>query len=122
MVTVLGTFIIIATILLIGYPLLKQEEDTTAVTDLGSGAGNTLEQNKEAIFTTLGEIEFDYQMKKLSAEDYEELKNKYKRHAAYVLKQEDSELSVVNHEIKEVEREIEEEIKKEVQQLIKNQK
>lgn len=78
-----------------------------------------LKRDKESVFTTLGEIEFDYQMKKLSPEDYQALKNMYKRRAVYVLKAEEESRTVGSGMDRasleaEVEREIEAEIEAEL--------
>jgi hypothetical protein len=76
---------------------------------------------KEAIFSTLNEIEFDYQTKKISNEDYQELKHDYQVEAMLVLKKEEIEIDniEVNEELeeeleKEIERELEIEIQKEL--------
>lgn len=45
-----------------------------------------LEERKEAIYATIKEIEFDYQMGKLSEEDFKELRQKYKEEAIGLLK------------------------------------
>lgn len=57
---------------------------------------------KELLFSALGEIEFDYRMKKLGDEDYQELKTGYQNDALKILDQED----------KELEKEFEEELTK----------
>ena len=48
---------------------------------------NTLNNQKENLFTAIREIEFDYGLGKLSKEDFEELNSKYKIEAASVLKE-----------------------------------
>ncbi|MEX0999474.1 MAG: zinc ribbon domain-containing protein [Thermodesulfobacteriota bacterium] len=49
----------------------------------------TLDNQKEALFSAITDIDFDYGLGKLSKEDYDELKNKYKLEAAGVLKEMD---------------------------------
>ena len=49
----------------------------------------TLDNQKEALFSAITDIDFDYGLGKLSKEDYEELKNKYKLEAAAILKEMD---------------------------------
>lgn len=72
-----------------------------------------VEVQKEIVFTTLNEIEFDYQMKKLSEEDYEELKNQYQRSAVSLLdtgaaRKGNLKLADLEKElVKEIERELE---------------
>ncbi len=50
---------------------------------------DTLSKNKEALFTTINEIEFDYSMNKLSEDDYNQLKNQYRQQALKLLHEED---------------------------------
>ena len=50
---------------------------------------DSLGKTKDAVFTTINEIEFDYKMKKLSDDDYIQLKNEYKQRALEILHEED---------------------------------
>lgn len=45
-----------------------------------------LEERKEAIYSAIKDIDFDYQMGKLSEEDYKELRQQYKDEAVHLLK------------------------------------
>jgi len=68
---------------------------------------------KSGLMSTINEIEFEYQMKKISKEDYVALTKKYETMIAKLMKEEEK----INEEIdekllKEVEAEIEDEIKK----------
>ncbi|OEF96094.1 hypothetical protein [Desulfuribacillus alkaliarsenatis] len=75
---------------------------------------------KEAVFSTLNEIEFDYKTQKISEEDYIELKRGYEEEAKRLLKIE--ELETDSYEVnKELEQEIEQEIEKELEQEIKEE-
>lgn len=49
----------------------------------------SLDTHKEALFSAIRDIDFDYGLGKLSKEDFEELNNKYKLEAAAVLKEMD---------------------------------
>jgi len=49
----------------------------------------SLDNQKEALFSAITDIDFDYGLGKLSKEDYEELKNKYKLEAVGILKEMD---------------------------------
>lgn len=73
---------------LIGTPFLKKKQY------LGETKNSNVSEveKKELLFSALGEIEFDFRMKKLSDEDYQELKADYQREALAVLDQEDKEL------------------------------
>lgn len=81
---------------LIGVPLFKTLEGTKLTADGVSNSG------KETVFSALGEIEFDYHMKKLEKDDYEELKSKYQLQALDLLEEEDQ----------EIDREMEQQLKK----------
>ncbi|MDA8211662.1 MAG: hypothetical protein M0021_07295 [Clostridia bacterium] len=81
--------ILIVILFLVGFPLIRKDKATgdkwweeELVSDL--------EKDKEAVFTTLNEIEFDFQMKKLSEEDYQILKEKHQRLAVQILKEEEA--------------------------------
>ncbi len=85
---VVNLLMVLVAAAMIGYPFLGK----------GQGADNFLATEKnqvdtrEVIFSALGEIEFDYQMNKLNAEDYQELKAGYQRQALTVLETEDQAL------------------------------
>ncbi len=49
-----------------------------------------LETRKAEIYAAIKDIEFDYQMGKLSEEDYTQLRNQYKAEAVQILKQLDA--------------------------------
>ena len=74
-------------LVLIGYPLFKGYR--------GEGypelkpARPSLASQKETVMNALGEIEFDYHMKKLSEEDYQQLKNTYAGAAVNILRAQD---------------------------------
>ncbi|HWJ02852.1 MAG TPA: hypothetical protein VNU93_04175, partial [Verrucomicrobiae bacterium] len=68
MFSVLSILLTIATLAFIAYPLVRGKElNQYPDKDLQA---NNLKTHKETIMTTLGEIEFDYHMRKLSEEDY----------------------------------------------------
>ncbi|RJQ38215.1 MAG: hypothetical protein C4550_07040 [Nitrospiraceae bacterium] len=73
---------------LIGMPFIKKNWVYQE-----SYADDEIEVNrKELLFSALGEIEFDYRMKKLGDEDYQELKAGYQKDALNILNQEENEL------------------------------
>ncbi len=118
----LGLILVAVTVYLIAMPLVKPEQETQGPE---WEVEETIEREKESIFTTLGEIEFDYQMNKLSDEDYEQLRNQYRRHAVEVLKAEETvpqpgpKQGAVSVDL---EKEIEAEIEAEIQRLVAKQK
>lgn len=85
---ILGLLIVLVALYLIASPFLADNEPlpTAVVAD----SDNALEKQKESVFTTLNELEFDYRMKKITEEDYQSLKNQYKSRAVEVLKSEEN--------------------------------
>lgn len=135
-----STLLMILTMLLIFLPFVRKSHTTTAAFSNGQSSESITEltstkppasvssgylradkfsidsTKKELIFSTLGEIEFDYHMDKLSREDYQELKNNYAHMAVEVLKAENSnihaedDISLSKYNLQEIEAEIEKEL------------
>lgn len=95
MLLVIKMLMVVFAGVLIGIPLFKPGQSVRP-TEEG------LSHNpKETVFTALGEIEFEYRMKKLDNDDYEELKNKYQLQALDLLNEEDQELDrEMDHQLK----------------------
>ena len=69
---------------------------------------------KEVVFSTLNEIEFDFRTKKISEEDYQNLKYDYEQEAMHLLRQQ--EIDMDDYEVnQELEAEIEQEIEREIE-------
>ncbi|WP_059171095.1 hypothetical protein [Bacillus sp. FJAT-27445] len=70
--------------------------------------------SREALLTTLNEIEFEYKMEKLSESDYRQLKKQYESQVAKIMRDEEetTESNVDKELMAEVEREIEASMKK----------
>lgn len=110
-------FLLLIVSFFVGYPLVKPEYEGNL---LSSGSTRAkLKSEKEAVMTTLNEIEFDYKMGKLSEDDYQIMKNKYKLTALEILKEEEDgsfrkKDSIKNdaRNAKSIDDEIEEELKK----------
>jgi len=68
---------------------------------------------KEALLTTLNEIEFEYKMDKISQADYKNLKRQYETEVAKIMKEEEqfSDKSIDKDLMAEVEKEIETQMK-----------
>lgn len=99
----------------VGYPLIKPEYDS----EEQNLAREKLKAEKDAVMTTLNEIEFDYQMGKLAEDDYEMMKNKYQVTALEILKEEDDR-KIKNNKGKNSGKEltsIDDEIERELQQM-----
>ncbi len=82
---VINLLMVIVAAVLIGYPFLSGRNRRR----LGYEGVETGGDRKELLFSALGEIEFDYRMKKLSDDDYQQLKQEYQKQALTVLDQED---------------------------------
>lgn len=124
--TVVGIVLILTLVaFLVAWPLVRTEKPDYRKLLLEESE-DLLEKDKETVFTTINEIEFDYRMNKLSEDDYEILKGQYKQKALEILCEEESEaldLATESESIKQqakVEAAIEDEIEKELRELREN--
>lgn len=72
------------------YPLFLDYGTADKLTGTRSSSGDhgrilDLESQKESIYSELRDIEFDYNLGKITEEDYTQLTEKYKRRAAAVI-------------------------------------
>ena len=95
--------ILLTTLMLIGLPLIK------GVKSPGIYINRDEQSNsKDTILATINEIEFDFQMQKLTKDDYLYLINQYKSMAVKLLQESDKqESNKADDLIKAIEREIE---------------
>lgn len=77
---ILAPILLIAVVLYIAYPLLK-EEGEAAEGERESTEKERLMEQKEDVIANLKDLEMDYRMGKLSDEDYRELKLDLERRA-----------------------------------------
>lgn len=79
----------------------------------GNSKLETSASEKEALLTTLNEIEFEHKMHKISEKDYKILKKQYETQISRILKEEEQQVgkNVDADLLAEVDREIEEAIK-----------
>ncbi|MDW7674722.1 MAG: hypothetical protein SCK28_09320 [Bacillota bacterium] len=118
-----GLVLVVASGLMVGMPLIKNRDDSYDYYDPELYMEDKLEKRKEAVFSTLNEIEFDFRTNKLSEEDYQELQQKYKSQAVAILKaEEDIKTDYKKADIKSIEAEVEAEIEKEVEKILKKKK
>ena len=66
---------------------VSSQEESGAIRNPIEEKLRRLSLEKESLYGALKEIDFDYELGKLSKEDYEELQNKYKFQAASILKE-----------------------------------
>lgn len=97
-----STTLTLLTILFLAFPFLRRKQTPVALGEQSSVPVN----QKDLILGTLGEIEFDYHMNKLSKEDYQALKNNYAQIAVEVLESEESRV-----DLQKLEAEIEQELR-----------
>lgn len=76
--------LIVLTVLV--YPLFKKFSEQMPVEIYGDRHGELLSR-KESLYSTLKELDFDFKTDKLSREDYEELKKRYRGEALSLLKE-----------------------------------
>ena len=87
LIYVLGLAVVAAVAALIAGPLLRQPATATGAPRGRSGDRERyrLEKEKELAYGAIKEAQFDYQMGKLSADDYAELRRKYEARALAAL-------------------------------------
>lgn len=83
MVFVFGLAIILATFAFVAYPLIKASRRDNFIED---EMEDELQFKKEATYSALKELEFDYALGNLSKEDHHDLEERYKEKAITILK------------------------------------
>ena len=103
---VIGLVMLAGAIVIVGYPLIQKDIQHYKVKVAKNNPG--YEQQKEIVMSAIGEIEFDFNMNKLSVDDYQELKALYKGKAVQLLKENDK-VSGINETdlVRKLEEEIE---------------
>lgn len=102
------TILALACLFLIISPLFKWDayiQVSSKSQDIGA--------SKEALLTTLNEIEFEYKMDKISHADYKHLKKQYETEVSFIMKEEEQlmETNIDKDLMDEVEKEIEAQMK-----------
>jgi len=108
---VIGLLLVVIVVGLIGLPLIRREEAGEEEALWNNDGNGGLEKDKENVFTALNELEYDYQMRKISEEDYRALKARLTREAVLILQEEEAE---EGEELKDIELAIEKEIEREL--------
>lgn len=99
MVLLVNMILALIAAVLIFWPFLNKEEPV----DYFAGNSTSDFKERELLFSSLGEIEFDYRMNKLNKEDYQLLKETHQEQALKVLSQEDKDLDMeVKSELKKL--------------------
>jgi hypothetical protein len=110
MAVILSVLIIAFSLYLVITPLLRKNNTKLSV----KVVDDTDEISIQSLYATLNELEMDYNMQKLSEEDYKKLKAQYERHAAELLENQKKRESITGNDsfVKDIEAEIEEELAK----------
>lgn len=69
------------------YPLLRRPSRAEQLEAKLNGAVGSLQEQRDAIYAALKELDFDFQTGKLSSEDYESLRHQYRQRAVAILQQ-----------------------------------
>ncbi len=81
-IILLGIFVFTAAY--IAAPLIKKGRDEMSLKQ-SDDAAQDLESEKENLFAAIQEIEFDYQMGKLSSDDFEKINAEYRTHTIDII-------------------------------------
>jgi cytochrome c-type biogenesis protein CcmI len=110
MAVILSVIIVAFSLYLVISPLLRKNNTKLSV----EIKDDTDEISLQSLYATLNELEMDYNMQKLSEEDYQKLKAQYERHASELLENQKKKESKTGNGsfVKDIEVEIEEELAK----------
>lgn len=81
MVTVFAFIIIAGALFAVAYPLWVRRGEASYLSTGGQEGRGHSDIQKESLYATIKELDFDFKTSKLSAEDYEELREKYRAKA-----------------------------------------
>ncbi len=79
--SLIAVIIFSLTLWFVGSPLFKKEEET-----LISSVNDNLRLKKETVLSTIRDLELDFALKKISDDQYQELKNQAYQEGAEILK------------------------------------
>ena len=85
MIISLEILIFISAMFLVGYPIFKKSGIRGRESGVNEALGELIHK-KEAVYTSIKDLDFDYKTGKLSEDDYTELKERYELEALHILK------------------------------------
>jgi len=85
MIISLEILIFISAMFFVGYPIFKKSGIKGRESEVNEALGELI-YKKEAVYTSIKDLDFDYRTGKLSEDDYKELKEKYEVEALHILK------------------------------------
>lgn len=107
----LANVVILGLLVVVGYwilhPLIRPRVSDALALEESEERAVALRQRKEDIYAAIKEMDFDFEMGKISEEDHEDLKSQYKARAIEILKELDT-----KEEVDEVDDSIEEEVRR----------
>jgi len=86
MVTLLSILLVAAAFTIVGLPLLRPKPLRKALAPTPDPRMAELLSQKEALYASIRELDFDFSIGNLSETDYRELKQRYEEKAVYLLK------------------------------------
>lgn len=84
MIEFIGICLAVLTGVFVAYPLFQRRQPKVSFDD--NHRAGELEARKAEIYAAIKDIDFDFQMGKLSPEDYDQLRSQYKAEAVTLLK------------------------------------
>jgi F0F1-type ATP synthase membrane subunit b/b' len=97
MTTAIFVILVIVVSVFVMQPLLQSKNKSRQKKISSNHVAGDLLERKETVYAAIKEIEFDYQMGKLSEEDYNSLRQQYKDEAVSILKKLDTFQSQKSH-------------------------
>lgn len=85
MVSVAALLLMILAFAAIGYPLLSPMDSSRAISTAGPTATDDLERARDTAYGAIRQLEAEYELGRLSSDDYEALREEYVDRAAFAL-------------------------------------
>ena len=89
MMYVVAAIVAVAAFALVAYPLFQRKEEPELALQPLDIEVDDLHSRREAVYSAIKELDFEYQLGNLSQDDYQDLRNQYRQKAASVLKEMD---------------------------------
>lgn len=89
MMYVVAAIIAVTAFALVAFPLFQRREEPELALQPLDIEVDDLHSRREAVYSAIKELDFEYQLGNLSQDDYQDLRNQYRQKAASVLKEMD---------------------------------
>lgn len=87
METIVAAVMALAAFALVGYPLLQRRAEPETAQTADNPQSEALLSGREATYAAIKELDFEYELGNLSPADYQELRERYRRRAAGILRE-----------------------------------